>query len=173
MWLNASRNTKKPNSYVPGDIPKPLINPLAIPLTSIYNTCLAYTKWPSVWKREVVIAIPKKQTPTEYNDLRPISMSPLWSKILESIVSEITLKETSKNWKSDQHGRIKGSSTNHVLIEAWDRILRALNKSSDNKAVVFMAFDFSKSFSQEILQAYKDVGASNWLLKMHAAFLQD
>ena len=104
-------------------------------------------------------------------------MSPLWSKILESIVSELTLQETKNNWKSNQHGGTKGSSTDHVLIEAWDRILRSLDKSNDNKAVVFTAIDFSKSFSrcshQEILHAYKEVGASNWLLKMHAAFLTD
>ena len=119
--------------------------------------------------------IPKKQAPQEYNDLRPISMSPLWSKILESIVSELTLSETKNNWKQNQHGGIKGSSTDHILIEAWDRILRALDKSTKNKAVVFTALDFSKSFSrcshQEILKAYQDVGASNWLIKMHAAFL--
>ena len=129
------------------------------------------------WKREIVIAIPKNQTPRDYNDLRPISMSPLWSKLLESIVSEITLQETKKNWKSNQHGGIKGSSTDHILVEAWDRILRALDKSSSNKAVVFTAIYFSKSFSrcsyQQVLQAYVEVGASNWLLKMHAAFLTD
>ena len=70
---------------------------------------------------------------------------------------------------------MKGFSTDHVLIEAWDRILRALDKSTSNKAVIFTVIDFSKSFSrcslQEILKAYKDVGASNWLIQMHAAFL--
>ena len=126
---------------------------------------------------ETVIPIPKKQTPNSDNDLRPISMSPLWSKILESVVSDLTIQETRKNWKQNQHGGIKGSATDHVLIESWDRILRALDKSSSNKAVVFTALDFSKSFSrcshQEILLAYKDVGASSWLLKMHAAFLRE
>ena len=124
-----------------------------------------------------MIPIPKTQTPKDFNDLRPISMSPLWSKILESIVSELTLKETSKNWKSNQHGGLKGSSTDHIIIESWDRILRALDKSKENKAVIFTALDFSKSFSrcahQEILKAYAEVGASKWCLKMHAAFLAD
>ena len=104
-------------------------------------------------------------------------MSPLWSKILESIVSEVTLKETKDNWKNNQHGGIRGSSTDHVLTEAWDRILKALDRSSENKAVILTALDFSKSFSrcshQEILEAYKKVGASNWNLRMHAAFLSE
>ena len=128
-------------------------------------------------EKEVVIAIPKIQTPTSYNDLRPISMSSLWSKILESVVAELTLQETKKNWKENQHGGMKGSLTEHVLIEAWDEILSGLDGGNDNAAVVFTAIDFSKSFSrcghQEILEAYKRVGASNWLLRMHAAFLMD
>ena len=105
------KDYKKPNSSVPGDIPNSLVNPiahiLAIPLTVIYDNCPAGTKWPAIWKREVVIAIPKTQTPKDFNDLRPISMSPLWSKILESIVAEATLKETKDNWKSNQHGGIR------------------------------------------------------------------
>ena len=104
-------------------------------------------------------------------------MSLLWSKVLESLVSEVTLQETRNNWKSNQHGGTKCSSTDHVIIEPWDCILRALDRSNNNKAVVFTALDFSKSFSrcshQEILRAYQDVGASNWCIKMHAAFLKD
>ena len=154
---------------MPGDLPKSLVAPLseelATPLTVIYNNCLAFTTWPKSWKKETVIPIPKKQTPRDYNDIRPISMSPLWSKILESVIADLTMQETKSNWKSTQHGGLKGSSTDHVLIEAWDRILRALDKSNTNKAVVFTALDFSKSFSrcshQEILIAYRDVGASS------------
>ena len=74
---------KKPSSLVPGDIPKKLVNKLsselAIPLTLIYNKCLLRTEWPKLWKNEVVVPIPKTQTPVTFNDIRPISMSPLWS----------------------------------------------------------------------------------------------
>ena len=91
-------------------------------------------------------------------------MSPLWSKVLESVVPELTLQETKGNWKDNHHGGIKGSSTDHVLVESWDIILRALDKFTANKGVVFTAIDFSKSFShcshQQILLAYRDVGAS-------------
>ena len=90
---------------------------------------------------------------------------------------EVTLKETKDNWKNNQHGGTRGSSTDHVLVEAWDRILKALDKSSEHKTVILTALDFSKSFSrcshQEILKAYKEVGASNWNLKMYAAFLSE
>ena len=54
-------NYKIPSSTVPGDLPKILVKKLtkelAVPLTSIYNTCLATTSWPKTWKNEVVIPI--------------------------------------------------------------------------------------------------------------------
>ena len=76
-----------------------------------------------------IIAIPKTQTPTSFNELRPISMSTLWSKLLESFVAEFTISETKSHWKGTQHGGLKGSSTEHVLIETWDSV-RTYKQSS-------------------------------------------
>ena len=106
---------------------------------------------------ETLVAIPKVQTPTSFNELRSISMSTLWSKLLETFVTDFTMKETKNQWKKSQHGGQKGSSTEHVLIETWDRILSGL-EDKNSKAMVMTALDFSKSFSRctykEILKAY-------------------
>ena len=74
-------------------------------------------------------------------------------------------------------GRV-GSSTDHVLVEIWNQVLTDLD--SPNKrahASVVCGIDFSKSFSrcsyQEVLSAYHKMGASQWLLDMHASFLTD
>ena len=40
----------------------------------------------------------------------------------------------------------KGSPTDHVIVEVWNKILKLLAKSSENKAVFFIALDFSKIF---------------------------
>ena len=81
------------------------------------------------------------------------------------------------HWKGTQHGGIKGSSTDHVLIGTWDRILRSLEDSRSCKSVVLTALDFSKSFSKctykEILSAYRRLNASQWLINMHKAFLEE
>ena len=104
-------------------------------------------------------------------------MSTLWSKLLETFVADFTVKETKNNWKATQHGGLKGSSTDHILIETWDRILKSIDDNKNSKSVVMTALDFSKSFSkcthQEILKAYARLNASQWLLKMHSAFLVD
>ena len=143
-------------------MPKALINQaakaLAIPLTAI--------------------SIPKVPTPADYNDIRPISMTTLWSKLLESFVASFTLIETGHNWKGNHHGGRKGSSTDHVLVQVWDTILEELDTPSERpKAAVLCGLDFSKSFCrcsyQQILESYVSLGASQWVVDMHAAFLTD
>ena len=125
-----------------------------------------------------MVPIPKISTPLTVNDIRPISMTPLWSKLLESYIASYTLVETRQNWKSNQHGGRKGSSTDHVLIQMWDTILTELDTATDKpRAAVLCGIDFSKSFSrcsyQLILESYVGLGASQWIIDMHAAFLMD
>ena len=140
----------------------------------IYNACFLNKGWPTRWKTETVIPIPKTISPGSFDDIRPISMTTLWSKILESYVASFTLEETAHNWKKNQYGGRKGSSTDHVLVGLWDKILTGLDNGS--KAVVLSGIDFSKSFSrcshQEILNSYVKLGLSDWGIEMHAAFLE-
>ena len=120
------KKIKKPNSRVNGDLPRVIVNQAALapakPLTVIFNNCFLNRGWPRIWKRETVVPIPKIPTPVGYNDIRPISMTPLWSKLLESYVATYTLLETSQNWKPNQHGGRKNSSTDHILVQVWDTI---------------------------------------------------
>ena len=114
-------------------------------------------------------------SPGSFDDIRPISMTTLWSKILETLVARFTLDETSKNWKQDQFGGRKGSSTDHVLVGLWDKILTRLEEGA--RAIVLSAINFSKSFSRcahkEILSAYQRLGLSDWGIEMHAAFFKN
>ena len=149
---------------------------LAEALTLIYNKCLISKAWPRKWKVETVVPIPKTISPGSMDDIRPISMTTLWSKILETIVAQFTLQETGRNWKNDQFGGRKGTSADHVLISLWDKILEGID-SQGGKASVITAVDFSNSFSrcsfQQILLAYQKLGLSDWGLAMHAAFLSN
>ena len=106
---------KKPNSRVEGDLPKQVVgqaaSALAVPLTMIYNHSFVNRSWPDIWKLETVVPIPKVPTPDGLNDIQPISMTPLWSKLMESYIASYTLIETKQNWRNNQHGGRKGSST--------------------------------------------------------------
>ena len=88
---------KKSNSRVSGDIPKELINPyaksLSRALTPIFNAALLNKRWPDLWKIETIIPIPKFLSPGSLDDIRPISMTTCWSKILEGLVARFTLED--------------------------------------------------------------------------------
>ena len=59
---------------------------LASPLTHILNNCISKQVFPSTWKTARISAIPKNSTVKSNNDLRPISILPVLSKIYERLV---------------------------------------------------------------------------------------
>lgn len=62
--------------------------PVTLPLiTNIINTCLEKGLFPKCWKIALVTPIPKVSDPKVLSDLRPISLLPILSKVLEKIVS--------------------------------------------------------------------------------------
>ena len=79
----------KPNSSVPGDIPKPLISKYpfqySVPATRIFNNIIQSGKWPRQWVQEhavVISKLEKSRLPSSEEDLRTISKTSWLSKIL-------------------------------------------------------------------------------------------
>ena len=168
---------KKLNSRVPGDIHPRLIqryhDVLAIPLKHVYHRAYETATWPKLWKNETVTVIPKCSRPKDLSQLRNLSCTPLFSKVLESFVLKDLKKETRLN--GSQFGGIKGSGVDHFLIETWDEVLRGLE---DNRAAVSLAsIDFEKAFNRvchhKCLEAAKNMGASDLTLSMVRAFLTE
>jgi hypothetical protein len=64
------------------------------PICHIFNASINAGVVPSLWKRANVVPIPKKRPPKSVkDDLRPISLTPTLSKILESLVSRWILSK--------------------------------------------------------------------------------
>ena len=60
---------------------------LCEPLCAISNASVRQGKMPMIWKKANVVAVPKANPPASTEaDLRPISLTPTVSKVLESIV---------------------------------------------------------------------------------------
>ena len=170
------RESKKPNSTVPGDIPPSLLNDVAktlsIPLQSIFNAVLPQVTWPTEWKKEYQTIIPKKPNPEAPADLRNLSCTNFFSKILESFVidsikSEISMSEL-------QYGGIKGCGTDNFLVEVWNNILETRDNSGN--ALSLMSVDFSKAFNRlshsACLRKLAEKCASNQTLALVFAFLK-
>ena len=81
---------RKPKSRVHGDIFPELVTKycdlLAEPLCYIYNLVVDTLEWPDAWKMETVNIIPKNNAPANMGELRNLSCTPLFSKVLESFI---------------------------------------------------------------------------------------
>ena len=62
-----------------------------------------------------IIPIPKTISQGSFEDIRPISMTTIWSKILESYVASFTLQETKKKLKKQSiRGKKRSQPWPHV-----------------------------------------------------------
>ena len=86
----ALKACRKPKSRVKGDIDRRLVakytDLLAAPLHLIYTQVYDTLVWPELWSSETVHLIPKNSAPDGLKQLRNLSCTPLFSKVLESFI---------------------------------------------------------------------------------------
>ena len=175
--LKKLKQIKKPSSTVYGDVIPLTINfvtdEIATFLTPLFNKSFAEGTWPEAWRRETQTVIPKCANPTSFDELRNLSCTNLFSKLMEVFLLERLQSEVST--RSNQYGGTKGSGTNHFLIHTYHQIMSALE---DNKNTVsIISIDFSKAFNRmdhgKCIQALSIKGATSEALTMVSAFLRD
>ena len=124
-----------------------LASELAIPITIIFNKCLAECAVPYDWKLSNVTAIFKKADKTDAGNYRPISLTCLLCRILESIIRDEILSHlrTYELIEKSQHGFLPHKSCVTNLLEFLEVITRLIDEGN-NVDVVFL--DFSKAFDK-------------------------
>lgn len=118
---------------------------LLLPITHIINVCLEVGYFPNHWKHAKVCPVPKISTPKNYSDLRPISILPFLSKILEKVVYKQLYIYCIENkiLPSHQSGFRAGHSTASALINICDDVLHEWDK---RRLTALITLDFSKAF---------------------------
>ena len=175
--LTRITRAKKPNSQVPGDLPKKLVkscaNILAYPVSIIFNRITTTAEFPSQWKIENQIAIPKSYPPESEDDLRNLAKTPFLSKVYESIVGNWLIPIIQPFLDPGQCG-LKGSSITHYLI----KLLHFVHSTLDLKephAVLVALVDISKAFNRIdhslVIQDLYDMHTPAWLLRIIASYL--
>lgn len=119
---------------------------LAAPISSILNCSFNEETVPTNWKRANVITIPKtKPVKDIIKDLRPISLTPVISKVAEEFIIEKDLKQAILSViDSNQYGGIEKSSACMALIS----MIHQWSKATDGNgaSVRVTLFDFRKAF---------------------------
>ena len=169
---------KKPNSMVPGDLPKKIVQhfaaQLARPTAVIFNTITATAVYPNQWKTEHQLPVPKVYPPQSEDDLRNISKTTFMSKVYESFIAGWLLPIIQPYLDPGQCGGLRGLSVTHYLIQllhfvhsAWDR--------RQPHAVLAACVDLSKAFNRVdhslVIQDLYDMHTPPWLLNIVVSYL--
>ena len=117
------------------DIPNKLRNEFAVelttPLTDIINTSLNEQLYPTLWKKETVTPAPKVTHPKTVRDLRKISSTSDFSKVMEGFLKDWIVSDVFGKIDSGQFGGQTGKGTEHMMVMLVDRILKLLDSTDD------------------------------------------
>jgi hypothetical protein len=116
-------------------------------LAVIYRKSMAQGKVPEEWKSANVVPIFKKGSKSSAGNYRPISLTCISCKVMESIIKDDILLHLKRNKiiTSSQHGFTKGRSCTTNLLEFMEVVTKA---ADSGKAVDIVYLDFAKAFDK-------------------------
>ena len=178
-------DANKPKSGVPGDLPRRLVSEfapeLSTPVCAIFNNILKSAKqgvaeWPATWHQEFGTPLQKVSDPQTEDDLRIISLTPFFSKVMEKFVVNWLMTFIGGKLDPKQFGGLKGNSISHYMIELVNFIL--YNQDYDLPiAVLVCSVDFAKAFNRQnhnlLIIKLSDMGVPGWLLNLVMGFLSE
>ena len=155
---------------------KELNSSLACPLALLYRRSLDTGILPTEWKQGMVVPIFKKGDKQNPENYRPVSLTSVPCKVLESLIRDELMDHLASNGllSDAQHGfRPRRSCTTQLLetIDNWSRMI-------DQKTPVDVVYlDFRKAFDsvphRRLLSKLRSYGISGRLLTWIEAFLSD
>eukprot|EP00057_Strongylocentrotus_purpuratus_P010304 XP_011664778.1 PREDICTED: RNA-directed DNA polymerase from mobile element jockey-like [Strongylocentrotus purpuratus] len=159
---------------IPSRIIKEFACELSIPLAHIFSTSLAEGVVPKMWKRAVVVPVPKT-TPACIDKLRPISLTDSFAKVFEGFVSKWLMQYIGSQLDNKQFGNIKGLSTTHCLVDLLHCLYQHAEKSKAVSTLVMT--DFRKAFDRIdhtiAIQKMISFGVKPTLIRWIADFLTE
>ena len=137
----------KASPEIPVKLYKAAASIIAKPLTLVINNSFENADVPALWKTSAIIPLPKTSTPQSVDDIRPISLLPIPSKILELAFLQFAKPLLLQQYGEDQFGFRPGSSTTCALIVLHDHVTRFMERS-DVTGVQIVTYDLSKAFDR-------------------------
>lgn len=125
---------------LPPFVIKSSANVLAVPLSNVSNTSFITGVFPSALEHALVVLIAKLSDPKDFGDWRPISILPVFAKVLEKLAYRQIYNHMAKHrlLSKKQHGFLRESSTESLLLGSLDE-WRAVN-SGEYVILVFLDF---------------------------------
>jgi hypothetical protein len=151
--------------------------PKTLPIiTKIINKSLKTLTFPTLWKKALVRPIPKRDSIEDLKDLRPISILPILSKVLEKVVLNqmIDYCDGINVIPRFQSGFRRGHGTETALLHVTDDLLEA---SDMGLSSILVLLDYTRAFDclhpQLLLAKLKHYGFSTNTCKWFETYLTD
>ena len=147
---------------------------VAIPLCNIINLSFAQGIFPEMLKIAKVIALFKSGSTEEMNNYRPISLLPIFDKIIEKLMHKQLYKflEDHNILFKNQFGFRKKCSTAHSLIEITEKIKESIDSGKFGCGIFI---DLKKAFDtvnhKILLQKLEHYGVRGSILKWFESYL--
>ena len=160
---------------IPNWILRDHANNLTPPICAIFNDSIREGYIPALWKCATLIPIPKV-TPARKieEDLRPISLTAVLSKHLESFVGGWILDIIVDKLHVRQYGGMRGLSTTHALIDMVHNWLVAADERMASHVVLL---DYRKAFDHvdhtELVNKCKMYGLPGFIIRWIGYFISD
>lgn len=143
--INSIKSMATGSDGISSNMIKLVSGPLLNHITHIVNSCILSSQFPASWKQAKVIPIPKVANPTEISQLRPISILPTLSKVLERVLQEQLAEYVFDNKiiPACQSGFRPDHSTATALVHITDELFRSIDSG---KCACLILLDYSKAF---------------------------
>ena len=141
---------------------------LAGPLAIIYNKLMEEGGVPLIWKMANVCPIFKKGTKGDPANYRPVSLTCVVGKVMESLVRDKIMEHLDRNSliRPSQHGFMSGKSTATNMLVYMEALTKLLD---EGHSVDVLYLDFAKAFDkvphQRLLEKCKGLGMDGKLLE--------
>jgi hypothetical protein len=148
----------------------------ALPLSLIFRRSIAEGRVPVQWKEANISPIFKKGSRVIAANYRPVSLTSVVCKVLESIVRDRFMQylEVEGLISDEQHGFVRGKSCVSNLLETLDLVTKEL---SEGHSVDVVYLDFLKAFDmvphRRLVHKLKGFGMRMDLLSWFESFLSN
>ena len=149
---------------------------LVKPLTIIFRESMRTSEIPEDWRKAKVTPIYKKGPKGEPGNYRPVSLTSIPCRMLESIIKDKLMGYLANNnlLSESQHGFLKGRSCATNLITFMDKLTKVVD--SGKPADVFY-LDFAKAFDkvphQRLLKKMASKGIDGGIFRWIKSWLKD
>ena len=156
---------------------KKISKQLAPKLAKIFRDLLSAGHFPESWRSANVTPIPKGSSPTQFPlEYRPISITPILSKVFEKLVAKRLSKFVDLNnfLPSTQFGFRKGLGTSDALLVLCHDLQHSLDNRAESRVI---SLDFSSAFDlvnhKALLYKLKLMGLGGSIFNIFEEFLTD